>query len=138
MEDMEPKIYTPYSEEQILLAFRRALSDLTDAEIFALRDQEAEARAADVNTLSQAIAAVNADLVNLASAFKALLMSNEIAQHGLLEGLRDELLGLTSVQLAAAGQIGGVVDGLVDDFGIVRHIGLPPVFFVCCRAYRIP
>ena len=62
MEDMEPKIYTPYSEEQILLAFRRALGDLTDAEIFALRDQEAEARTADVNTLSQAIAAVSADL----------------------------------------------------------------------------
>ena len=81
---MEPIIYTPYSKEQILLAFQRALNDLTDAEIFALRDQEAEARTADVSTLSQAIAAINADLA--ANYVRSTVLDAEAADRSAADG----------------------------------------------------
>ena len=59
---MDEKFYTPYSREEILTAFRRALGDLTDTQVFALVADEAEQRAAEDDVLSDAIAAINADL----------------------------------------------------------------------------
>ena len=59
---MDEKFYTPYSKEEILTAFRRALGDLTDRQIFSLIADEAALRAEEDDVLSRAIAAINADL----------------------------------------------------------------------------
>ena len=59
---MSEIFYTPYNREEILTALQRALGDLTDAQVLALHQQEADARAAGDAQLSEAIAAVIADL----------------------------------------------------------------------------
>ena len=57
---MDEKFYTPYSKEEILNAFQRALGDLTDAQIFALIRNEAAARESQDENLAQSLAAETA------------------------------------------------------------------------------
>ncbi|MBR3448848.1 MAG: hypothetical protein IKH27_13705 [Oscillospiraceae bacterium] len=59
---MDEKFYTPYTKTEILRAFRRALGDLTDPEVFALIRNEETAREAADNALDAEITAVAADL----------------------------------------------------------------------------
>ena len=57
---MDEKFYTPYSKEEILNAFQRALGDLTNAQIFALVRNEAAARESQDENLAQSLAAETA------------------------------------------------------------------------------
>ena len=62
---MDKKFYTPYTRAEILEAFRRALGDLSDAQVFALVDAEAAERGNGDNRLSHLIADIRADLITL-------------------------------------------------------------------------
>ena len=62
---MDEKFYTPYSRAEILEAFRRALGDLSDAQVFALVDAEAAAREAGEDRLTHLIADIRADLITV-------------------------------------------------------------------------
>ena len=125
---MDRKFYTPYSKEEILTAFRRALGDLTDQQIFAIIAEEAAQRAADDDVLSDAIAAINADLAAnyvRSTALDAEAAAREAADElhaaelaELADGGAKNLLEVTGVSQTAAGIAYAVAgDGTVSASG---------------------
>lgn len=94
---MDEKFYTPYSRAEILEAFRRALGDLSDAQIFALVDAEAAERSSGDSRLTYLISDIRADLITLYA------RKTEVDDEAAIREDADRVLTETAASLADRG-----------------------------------